>query len=275
MEANIKTNHRLRLKAFDLLQNLRSNGTSRENTIRKIHSKFGINTTTLSQWYLDEYKPCGRKGELVIRPELFYVLGALLGDGCLYNYKLTRNYIIVAGEKNFAKKYADIVAKCINTKTKAYPNRNQNIWFVKSNNYKLYSLFKKVRENLHYLEQLIKQNGKKSALLFLEGFFDAEGCIKVIKEKIRKTPKICPDICNTNFDVLELCRKLFEQYLNIEARFSSQKGFIGKDGSRRKKSYHLRIYKKGFIKKFLENINTIKLKKEKEKYVYNWINNGL
>lgn len=275
MEGNIRTNHELRLRAFDLLKEFKNNGISREDTVKKIYKKFGINNITLGEWYSGVYKPWGRKGELIFRPELFYVLGALLGDGCLYNYRVTNNYIIVSGEENFAKKYAEIVTKCINTKTKAYPNRGQNIWFVRSNNYGLFSLFKKVREDLSYLEELIKQNRRSSALLFLEGFFDAEGCVKIIKEKVRKTPKICPDICGTNFNVLELCRKLFKRYLNIEARFSAQKGFIGKDGYSRKKIYHLRIYKKEYIKKFFENISTIKLKKEKIPYVKNWLNNGL
>ena len=36
----------------------------------------------------------------------------------------------------------------------------------------------------------------------------------------------------------------------------------------------LRIYKKEFVRKFLENIDTIKLKKEKIIYVQNWLNNG-
>jgi hypothetical protein len=29
-----------------------------------------------------------------------------------------------------------------------------------------------------------------NALQLIEGFFDAEGCVKVIKEKVRKTPKV-------------------------------------------------------------------------------------
>ena len=84
MEANIRTNHELRLKAFDLLQDLKNDGISRENTVDKIRRKFGINTSSLNEWYFGKCKPYGRKGELIIRPELLYVLGALLGDGCLY-----------------------------------------------------------------------------------------------------------------------------------------------------------------------------------------------
>ncbi len=110
----------------------------------------------------------------------------------------------------------------------------------------------------------------------IEGFFDAKGCIKIIKEKIRrKTPKICLDITNTNFKILELVRQLLKEHLNIEARYSSQAEHMGKDGYMRKRVYHLRIYKKEFVRKFLENIDTTKLKEEKIIYVKNWLNNGL
>jgi len=122
------------------------------------------------------------------------------------------------------------------------------------------------------LEQLIKD--KKSALLFVEGFFDAEGCVKIIKEKVRKTPKICLDITNTDFRILEVVKKLLQEHLGIEARYSIQKPEIGKDGSLRKVAYHLRIYKKEFVKIFFENISTTKLKEEKVIYVKNWLNNG-
>jgi len=275
MEGNIRTNHELRLKAFDLLQEFKVQNTSEQEIVGRIHNKFGINKVTLSQWYSGKYKPWGRKGELKIKPDLFYVLGALLGDGCLYRWEITSYYIILSGDNNFTTKYADAVNLCINTKTKSYPNRGQRIWVVRSNNYKLYSLFKKVREDLSYLESLIERNGKKSAILFIEGFFDAEGCVKIIKEKVRKTPKICLDITNTNYKILELVRRLLKYYLNIQANYSIQKSFIGKDGFKRKKAYHLRIYKKEYIRKFLENIDTTKLKKEKVPYVKRWLNNGL
>ena len=39
----------------------------------------------------------------------------------------------------------------------------------------------------------------------------------------------------------------------------------------RKKVYHLRIYKKEFVKRFFDNINTTKLKEEKIIYLENWL----
>ena len=271
MKISIRKNHELRLKAFDLLNELKSKNISKKEILDRINTEFDVPKGALSSWYEQIYCPYGRRGELTFKSELFYVLGALLGDGCIYNWKTTNHYVILVGDYKFTNKYAEKVTKCINKNTKAYIDRSKNIWFVRSNNFKLYSLFRKIRGDLNYLEELIKQNNKESALLFIEGFFDAEGCVKVIKEAVRKTPKICLDITNTNYGFLELIRKLLKEKLDIEARYSIQKA----DGIKNKLvAYHLRIYKKEFVRRFFENINTTKLKEEKISYVDNWLNNG-
>jgi len=49
----------------------------------------------------------------------------------------------------------------------------------------------------------------------------------------------------------------------MDARYSIQKQYLGKDGHLRKTAYHLRMYPKEFVKKFFESISTTKLKAEK------------
>ena len=110
-------------------------------------------------------------------------------------------------------------------------------------------------------------NRSVNALQLIEGFFDAEGCVKVIKEKVRKTPKINLDFCNTNLALLEIIRRELNYALNIEGRFTSQKD----KRPNRQVVYHLRIYPKDAIRKFLEHVSTIKLKPEKVQYVENWL----
>ncbi len=275
MAINIRKNHELRLKVFDLLNKIKNNNNiTRKEIIERMHAEFNISKEVLYDWYSERYSPFGRRGRVIIKPELFYVLGALLGDGCIYNWRTTNNYVILVGDKKFTTKYAAMVTKCIGRKTKSYINRSKNIWFVRSNNFELYSLFNKIREDLNYLEELISKSNRKSVLFFIEGFFDAEGCIKVVKGEERKTPKICLDITNTNYKILELIKKLLKEQLNIDSRYSIQRKFLGKDGFVRQKIYHLRIYKKEYVKNFFENISTIKLKKEKVVYVENWLRNN-
>ena len=174
----------IRLKAFDCLrEEFQKNNLSRKEIINRIHNEFDIPVGTIYGWYNNTFLPYGRKGRVLYGPELLYVLGALLGDGCIYNWKITNNYAILVGDYNFATKYAKMLAVCTTTKTKPYIDRSKNIWFVRSNNFELYSLFKKLREDLKSLMQLIDINNGKYPLSFIEGFFDAEGCVKVINEK--------------------------------------------------------------------------------------------
>jgi len=269
-DANLRKDHKSRLEAFDFLEELKNQKISRSDIITKIHSKFGVPIGTIYDWYNGRL-PYGRKSRLKHLPELFYVLGALLGDGCLYKWRLTNHYVILVGDERFATKYADMLSLCVDKKVKAYLDRSKNIWFVRINDFKLYSLFEKIRQEPTRLFHLLKHKDLQDSHLFIEGFFDAEGCVKIIKEKSRRTPKICLDITNTNLKLLDLIKELIEEQLNILARYSIQKEAISRN---RKTAYHLRIYKKADIKQFLDHIKTTKLKKEKILYVKNWLNNG-
>ena len=207
------------------------------------------------------------------KKELFYVIGALLGDGCAYHWKKNNvKTLVLIGDYNFTKKYTEKLSKCSRNRVKNYIDRSKNIWFVRIGNITLYNLFKEIREDLNKLRILIKRdNYKDNSLEFIEGFFDAEGCVKIIKEPVRKTPKICLDITNTDYELLNLIKECLKENLDIEARYSIQKA----DNKKNKQTaYHLRIYKKEFVRNFLENINTTKLKPEKLEYVNNWLNNG-
>jgi hypothetical protein len=265
-------NKQIYLDAYDLTLKYQNEGINRQDIVNIIHQRFGISTGTVYSWLSRKNTTFGRKGKIYEVPELFYVLGALLGDGCIYIWKLTNNYTILVGDEFFAKKYAKMASICTKNKINAYIDRSHNVWFVKVNNYELAKLFKIVRTDTTYLKKIIIDKGKYSAKLFIEGFFDAEGCVKVVKEPtIRKTPKICLDFTNTNFAYLEIVKDMLKQYLNIDARYSIQYPNPNWRSNNKKIAYHLRIYKKEFVKIFFENINTIKLKKEKINYVKNWL----
>lgn len=117
------------------------------------------------------------------------------------------------------------------------------------------------------LEVANTENPRANSLEFIEGFFDAEGCVKLVKESVRKTPKVCLDATNTNCIYLEIIRRMLDKTLHIEARFSIQRP----RSKNRRITFHLRVYKKEFVKIFLENINTTKLREDKIQRVNNWL----
>jgi len=257
-----------RIAAFEFLKELKEEKIPTKTIIKEVQTKFGIPKGTLYDWLGGKRSPFGSIGKLKYNAQFFYVIGALLGDGCAYHWE-NEHQIWLVGDKKFTKKFAEKMSSCIERKVKNYINRRNNIWFVKISNILLYNLFTDIRCDLKKLKDLMeKENFENNSLQFIEGFFDAEGCVKIIKEKTRKTPKICLDITNTNYEFLELTKDLLKKTLKIEARYSIQKS----KQDNRKTVFHLRIYKKQDIKLFFSKISTTKLKTEKIKYVEKWFN---
>ncbi len=205
---------------------------------------------------------------------LCYILGALLGDGCVYKWK-NQYQVWLIGNSKFTKKYANHLSNYLGKKIKNYKRSKRNFWFVCVNNVELYYLVVKSRENLTMFGKIKLNNFKNNRAYFIEGFFDAEGCVKIIKEKVRKTPKICLDICNTNFELIDFIKCVAESELEIKVNYSNQESFIGKDGCVRKKCFHLRVYKKEYIRTFFKRISTIKLTKEKKMYLEKWLSKSI
>lgn len=272
-----RTDREIRIKAYNYFNELKEKRISIDKAMKEVMEKFSLSNGTVYGWAKRGLSPYGKRGSVQYRKELFYVLGALLGDGCIYFWR--RQYQVwISGDEDFIKKYSFKLSRILNRKVNYYLYKGRykkygtKVWFVKVENVQLYLLLKEFKETPQkILEYIRKGESKENSLELIEGFFDAEGCVKIIKEPVRITPKICLDITNTNYGFLELVRILLRDKLSIEARYSVQKPIYEKN---KKTAYHLRIYKKDFIRKFFENINTTKLKPEKVPYVENWLNNG-
>jgi hypothetical protein len=91
--------------------------------------------------------------------------------------------------------------------------------------------------------------------------------VKVIKERVRRTPKICLDFSNTDANLLDLIQKALKCALGIEATLTSQKD----KRPNRKMMYHLRIYSKDGVRKFFQHLSTTKNNSEKARHVENWL----
>jgi intein-encoded DNA endonuclease-like protein len=244
---------------------MKSKNLSRQSTVHLIKDKFDIPLSTCYLWFAGSQSPYGALGKLTTKGNLPYVLGVLLGDGYAYNWRSSYNIGILVRDESFAKKFAERLSVCVGGKVTAYPSRKRNLWFVKIGNHELFTLFKDFKSNLSLVKD--EKLSREDALQFIEGFFDAEGCVKVIKEKVRKTPKICLDFSNTRYEVLEVVQKLLRTSFQIEAGFSIQHD----KRPNRKPVYHLRIYKKDYVRIFFENMQTIKLSKEKALLLENWL----
>ncbi len=263
-----------RVEAYNYLLEQSKKKQLNRKDIQEISDKFQIHYGRIYDWYKYNNSPFGKR-KLGNEKEVFYLIGALLGDGCAYHWKKMNKYsIMLVGEKEFIEKFSVKITLCTGRKVKGNINRSAKIWQLISYNFELYLLIKGLKMDLKKIGELPFIEKYDNSLQFIEGFFDAEGCVKIIKEKVRKTPKICLDICSTDQPILEVIRKLLQKHLGIEARYSIQEPKASWKSNNKKTVYYLRIYKKEYIRKFFEKMSTIKLKPEKKSYVEKWLNNG-
>ncbi|MBI5133496.1 MAG: hypothetical protein HZA83_02175 [Thaumarchaeota archaeon] len=246
-----------RLGAYQLCNNLIKENLERKIIVEQISNKFGIAPSTVYEWLRGKSPYGNRAGRIRFARELFYVLGSLLGDGYIYYYRKRYRVGLSVRDKSFAMKFADKLSKVVARKVKYYHYSKRDLWFVQVYNAELFFLFNQLRTNLPELNLLMRQgNYRLNALEFVEGFFDAEGSVKIIKEKVRRTPKVAIDATNKRLDYLILMGNLVEEVLGIKTHFSSQF-----DKRRNSTYHHLRIYKKSDVNKFLAKIHTIKNRK--------------
>jgi intein-encoded DNA endonuclease-like protein len=133
-------------------------------------------------------------------------------------------------------------------------------------NAELFLLIRKIRKNPASIRSLVEETGyQRSWLEFVEGFFDAEGCVKIIREEGRRTPKACLDVCNTDLGILGILWRATYRTMGIQFKISRDPATQG-----RKATFHLRIYQKNEVKRFLALIATTKLSPEKGLLVENW-----
>ncbi len=195
-----------------------------------------------------------------------YVLGALLGDGCAYHWG-NHFQIWLVGEEEFTEKFARKLSSCLQRKVKHYRYGSKNAWFVRVDNAELFFLFRSVRKDHSLIGMLVEEIGPLNGWReFVEGFFDAEGCIKFIRGAERRTPKPCLDFCNTDLGLLHIIQTAMRETLGMESGISTQQT----EPSRRT-TYHLRIYSRAGIARFFDIMSTTKLSEEKKLLLDAWI----
>lgn len=261
LEARLKA-----INAFTRLSATRINDNDVENEMIAL----GVSKGIVRKWR-NRLKVTGvAPGKVARIPELLYVIGSLLGDGCPYQWKTTFSVLLV-GEEAFARKFASKLSLCVGYQIHWHKAARRNFWYVRILNPELFHIFLSTRVDPSLLEGLLNEVGRVRGIEeFVQGFFDAEGCVKVIREKTRRTPKICVDFTNTDLRVLTLVKGYIEERLGIVGRFSTQRA-----RPPRKECFHLRLYSKANVAIFLGAIPTVKLTEEKIIYVDRWLRKGL
>lgn len=79
--------------------------------VERISKKYGISETTAYAWWRGGDPIGTRAGRISYKPDLLYVLGALLGDGYAYHWRGNFQVSIV-GEMDFVEKFARKLSVC-------------------------------------------------------------------------------------------------------------------------------------------------------------------
>jgi len=204
----------LRIKLFDEVRRLRGLGLSYGEIIDEIERMYGVslNPSHVSFWVRGIYNPYNERRYIPtldhLRPseELAYVIGAVLGDGCVYRLQ-KYHYLVVLKVKDleFAEKFAECISKVLGREPPKTIPVKDGTFAVEVKSKTLYELLKKpidIDRIRQYVEHCID-----CVCSFLRGFFDSEGSID-------KDGEI--QVYNTDKSLLEYIKELLHR-LGIKA----------------------------------------------------------
>jgi hypothetical protein len=199
--------------------------------------------------------------------ELAYIIGVILGDGCLKNYKYKKSsfYLICLGVKNkeFALKFKNYLEKWSGLRVKINIVNSKTF---KQGFYYRVILYSKIIFNIlqNYIKELNKNilnSQKKYQIAFLEGLYDSEGSVSFNYYKGYANKVI--SFCNTNKTIIDLVQNILNNY-KIQTHLIQEKLNSGK------KCYYIKIYKQENFIKFYNLINfSIRYKQNKLEKISN------
>jgi hypothetical protein len=146
-------------------------------------------------------------------PELAYVLGVMLGDGTMSNYSLR----LIVKDKDFALKFKQKLEKwngySIELKRVSEKRYKKHYWKVIFHSKKACKILKKYKENIR---KIMLNAPRKCQIAFLEGLYDSEGYVSLIKHGKRIF------FCNTKKRLVKLVCHLLS-YFKIETSINKHK----------------------------------------------------
>lgn len=221
---------------------------------RRISKMLGIPEGTVNSWLYMGKNPTNKLNSFdsTPSPELSYVVGAVLGDGCLF---YSRGYWIqlVVKDREFVDYFSQCLAKLLKRK-EAYPlfERNDNNGQSKMYGVRVASkLFWSWLKEWEVHKNVIESNPES----FLRGLYDSEGSICKYREK----EHLAIILANTKRELLELAKNLLKK-LGIDSRIYA----INDRRKNHKICYRLVITSKDNLLLFYDKVGfTIKRKQQR------------
>ena len=252
------------LELYEKAKELRNEGME----VSEIARILGINRGAVISWIRQNKRPRLNNVGADLTPsfELAYLLGVVLGDGCLSVNKKKYKYVVVlsAKDRDFVESFQKALSKIVGRIPKIYFDRKRGSWFCSIHNKILFNyLYRSFKEHSELIE--------KYPEAFLKGIFDSEGSVNKRKSS-KNSYRWTLAIDNTDIELLNLCKDLLDKHFGIFSciGLQSKKGSIVKFGDRETKRnkdvFRLTIGRKEDVKKFAEHIGCSIERKRKVLY---------
>jgi len=261
----------IRMEMYDDVVELGRQGLKPSEIQKKVYEKYGkqISIRNIYNWINGKHYPLGNinKFDEKPSPELGYVIGAMLSDGCLYFDGKNYLYLLLlaVNDKEYAEEFGRCLAKVLGKKEpyKPFWNKNLKQWVVKESSIQLFEFLNRPFEELKFYIEYSKEN----VTSFLRALFDGDGSIYVkIKGERRKRQLY---LHNTNEKLLGYVQYLLKEYFGINStlHLATKKGsirhFPNKITKTTKDYYYLYVHVRGLLN-FYKHIGfTIKRKQQR------------
>jgi len=201
-------------RLMDFIKELRKQGLSNGNIAREIERKFGvkISISTIKRWYYGKTNPFNKTKKIDLKPspELSYIIGVVLGDGCIrikdeYHYTIC----LKTKDKEFAEKFAECLRKLeLKARIRQESDSRRLRWVAEAYSKSLYMFLKQPLENLVKVAEKYPKE-------FLQGLFDSEGFSVV---SAGKKLLVAIHFTNSNKDILNIVQKMLKERFNIDSK---------------------------------------------------------
>jgi len=228
--------------------------------LSEISRRLGVKKRTVEDWIYEGKKPWLARWHPEPSVRLAYVIGVLLGDGCLV--KPRRNIYEVelkVRDYEFAKEFSRAMSILLGKKYKEPEwSKVSNRWRVYYRSKAFYTWYK--QQTLETLKKYIEYD-KETVANFLKGIYDSDGC----NYKCKRI-----HLYNNNLTLLYYVQYLLKKYFNIISTgpyINVRAGTICITKERdiiktNRNNYRIDISRKRDLQSFLNNIGFSILKKQ-------------